>query len=260
MQDRKWIKELLDEKYHLYNKHAFIEDDPILIPHDYSKKEDIEIAGFLTATISWGNRKSIIKNARYLMALMDDAPFEFILNHGKKDLKSFDRFVHRTFNAKDCQFFLQSLQNIYKNHEGLEAAFAPPPSHALFSLKYRIVHFRKLFLEIKHPSRLEKHISDPLNNSSAKRLCMYLRWMVRKDSAKVDFGIWPSISAAELCLPLDVHTGNVSRALGLLKRNQNDWKSVEEITGVLRQFDVKDPVKYDFALFGLGVNKELDQK
>jgi uncharacterized protein (TIGR02757 family) len=257
MQDLKLIKELLDEKYMNYHKQVFIEDDPISIPHLFSKKEDIEIAGFLAATISWGNRKSIIKNATQLMQYMDNAPFEFIVNHGKKDLKPFEKFVHRTFNANDCVFFIKSLKNIYTQHHGLENAFFANKTKDEFSLKYSIANFRRLFLAVKHPNRVEKHVSDPLNNSSAKRLCMYLRWMVRKDHLKVDFGLWKSIDPADLCLPLDVHTGNVSRTLGLLNRKQNDWKAVEEITAVLRLLDPKDPIKYDFALFGLGVSKAL---
>jgi uncharacterized protein (TIGR02757 family) len=250
--DLKDIKNFLDENYLKYNKPAFIENDPVSIPHLFSKKEDIEIAGLLAATIAWGNRKSIIVNANKLMKWMDLDPHDFILNHSKGDLKIFEKFVHRTFNGKDCIFFIQSLANIYREHGGLENTFKGT------DLKERIIHFRKIFLEIKHLKRSEKHVSDPASGSAAKRLCMFLRWMVRKDNKGVDFGIWKSISPSELCLPLDVHTGNVSRALGLLQRKQNDWKAVEEITSVLREFDKNDPVKYDFALFGLGVDKVLD--
>lgn len=253
----KWkeIKHFLDESYIKYNNKSFIENDPICIPHQFSTKEDIEIAGFLAATIAWGNRKSIINNGNKLMELMGDEPHRFILQHSKKDLQPFEKFVHRTFNGTDCIFFMQSLKNIYKKHQGLESAFSlnPEEKHE-FQLKYRIVNFRKLFLETSHLSRSEKHLSNPLAKSSAKRLCMYLRWMIRNDKKGVDFGIWKSINPSELCLPLDVHTGNVSRALGLLSRKQNDWQAVEELTSVLRSFDPKDPVKYDFALFGLGVN------
>jgi uncharacterized protein (TIGR02757 family) len=247
------IKAFLDESYHKYNNKNFIEHDPISIPHQFSKKEDIEIAGFLAATIAWGNRKSILNNAGKLMALMDHAPAEFIRDYSKADLKRFETFVHRTFNGKDCVFFIESLRNIYLHHGGLESVFDPKAvSNA--DLKTRIIHFRTVFLEIKHLPRSEKHISNPAAKSSAKRLCMYLRWMVRKDNKGVDFGIWKNIPMSDLCLPLDVHTGNVSRALKLLKRKQNDWQAVEEITSVLRNFDPKDPVKYDFALFGLGVD------
>lgn len=248
------IKAFLDESYLKYNTTSFIENDPISIPHRFSKKEDIEIAGFLTATIAWGNRKSIIYNALKLMTWMDDSPHDFILGHSSRELRRFETFVHRTFNGKDCKFFISSLRNIYLNHGGLEAAFA---GAAAPCLQHHIVHFRNLFLELRHLQRTEKHVSNPLQKSSAKRLCMYLRWMVRKDKKGVDFGIWNSISPASLCLPLDVHTGNVGRALGLLQRKQNDWQAVEEITAALRAFDPADPVKYDFALFGLGVDKVL---
>jgi uncharacterized protein (TIGR02757 family) len=248
------IKDLLDEKVVYYNQRPFIEQDPISIPHLFTKKEDREIAGFLAATIAWGNRRSILNNAMRLMNWMDMNPHDFILNHSEKDTVPFKSFVHRTFNGTDCLFFIRSLQNIYKKHGGLEAAFDAGPRS---DLKEKIMRFRKIFLEVKHPSRSEKHISDPGKKSSAKRLCMFLRWMVRNDKKGVDFGIWKNISSSELCLPLDVHTGNISRKLGLLTRKQNDWQAVEEITNVLRSFDPKDPVKYDFALFGMGVNRDI---
>jgi uncharacterized protein (TIGR02757 family) len=251
------IKELLEEKYNQYNTIDFIANDPVLIPHQFTKKEDIEIAGFLTATISWGNRKSIIKNATDLMRFMDDSPHEFILHFTAKDLKPFERFVHRTFNGQDCIFFLRSLQNIYKNKGGLENAFVSGMGKSDEDVKKAIIGFRNLFIETKHLHRSEKHLSDPERNSSAKRLCMYLRWMVRNDKRGVDFGLWKGIKPAQLCLPLDVHTGNVGRLLGLLQRKQNDWTAVHEITNALRVFDKKDPIKYDFALFGIGVNKDL---
>lgn len=245
------IKDFLDEKLLLFNNKSFIETDPIQIPHQFTKKEDIEIAGFLAATIAWGQRKTIITNSEKLMLWMDNAPHDFILNHNKKELEQFKKFVHRTFNGTDCVFFIKSLQNIYLKHGGLEGAFAKGLKKNE-SIKTSIVEFRKLFLEIKHDKRSDKHVSNPESKSSAKRLCMYLRWMVRNDKKGVDFGIWTKINASQLCLPLDVHTGNVSRKLGLLKRTQDDWQAVEEITSVLKQFDKKDPVKYDFALFGLG--------
>ncbi|MGZ3931805.1 MAG: TIGR02757 family protein [Bacteroidia bacterium] len=246
------IKEFLDEKYFQFNTTAFIETDPVSIPRQFSKKEDIEIAGFLAATIAWGQRKSIITNATKLMQWMDQEPHQFILNHSAKELKLFKTFVHRTFNGDDCQFFIRSLRHVYKNHGGLEAAFRKGLQPDDLNIKNAIAGFRAVFLETPHASRAEKHISNPLAKSSAKRLCMYLRWMARKDRKGVDFGIWKSIDPSLLCLPLDVHTGNVSRKLGLLVRNQNDWQAVEEITATLKQFDSNDPVKYDFALFGLG--------
>ncbi len=246
------IKELLDEKYFQFNNTSFIETDPISIPHKFSKKEDIEIASLLVATIAWGQRTSIINNGNKLMRLMNDEPHDFILNFTKKDAARFEGFVHRTFNSTDCVFFLNSLKHIYTKHGGLEAAFSTDFSSKETDVKNAITNFRALFLNTEHQSRSEKHISNPSAKSSAKRLCMFLRWMVRKDKHGVDFGIWKSIKSSQLCLPLDLHTGNVSRKLGLLNRTQNDWQAVEEITSVLRTFDKNDPIKYDFSLFGLG--------
>ncbi len=246
------VKDLLDEKYFQFNTTAFIETDPISIPHQFSKKEDIEIASLLVATIAWGQRVSIINNGNKLMRLMNDEPHDFILNFTKKDAARFDSFVHRTFNATDCVFFLNSLKNIYNKHNGLEAAFSKNLDPKEKDVKQAISNFRTVFLNHPHLSRTEKHVSNPMAKSSAKRLCMFLRWMVRKDKHGVDFGIWKTISPSQLCLPLDLHTGNVSRKLGLLTRAQNDWQAVEEITSVLRKFDKKDPIKYDFSLFGLG--------
>jgi len=248
----KEVKELLDEKYFQFNNTSFIETDPISIPHQFSKKEDIEIAGLLVATIAWGQRTSIINNGNKLMRLMNDEPYEFIMNFSKRDSIRFENFVHRTFNSVDCVFFLNSLKNIYAKNGGLENAFSGKISKDEKDVKNAITNFRELFLSIPHPSRSDKHISNPSAKSSAKRLCMFLRWMVRKDKHGVDFGIWKSIHSSQLCLPLDLHTGNVSRKLGLLKRTQNDWQAVEEITTLLRGFDKKDPIKYDFSLFGLG--------
>lgn len=246
------IKELLDEKYFQFNNTAFIETDPISIPHQFTKKEDIEIAALLVATIAWGQRFSIIKNGNKLMQLMNNEPHEFILNFTKKDEARFSDFVHRTFNAGDCVFFLQSLKQLYTKHDGLEMAFSKGFSNKEPSVKQAIVNFRTQFLKPTHLHRVEKHVSNPDQKSSAKRLCMFLRWMVRKDKKGVDFGIWKNIQASQLCLPLDLHTGNVSRKLGLLQRTQNDWQAVEEITSVLKTFDAIDPIKYDFSLFGLG--------
>lgn len=244
------IKTFLDEKVELYNRPDFIKDDPILIPHKFSKKEDIEIAGFLASTIAWGQRKTIIKNATRIMEFMEWQPYQFLKENNSSNFL-FDGFVHRTFSATDLHFFLCVLKDIYKNHNGLEGAF----SNGSTAFE-RISNFQQLFFgnpSIPPPQKSRKHVSSPLKKSACKKLNMYLRWMVRKDNRGVDFGIWNSISPAELMLPLDVHTGNTSRKLGLLKRKQNDWKTVDEITTQLRQFDPKDPVKYDFALFGLGV-------
>ena len=245
------LKDFLDAKAHQYNQPKFIESDPIQVPHLFQSKEDIEIAGFLTATIAWGNRKSIINNANKLMHLLDNAPYDFIINHIDSDLERFLPFVHRTFNGQDCIQFIKSLQHIYRNHKGLEYIFVKYAEAQ--SLQASIHHFKRYFFEIDHLHRTQKHISDPLKNSAAKRINMFLRWMVRNDSAGVDFGIWNSLSPSQLSCPLDVHSGNVARKLGLLKRTQNDAKAVMELDTNLRILDTNDPVKYDFALFGLGV-------
>ncbi len=251
MENTDQIKALLNEKVKLYNHPDFIETDPIQIPHSFSRKEDIEIAGFLSATIAWGQRKSIIKNASLLMDLMDNTPYEFVIQHTDLDLLPLSKFVHRTFNGGDCLYFIKSLRNIYLYHNGLEKIFTEgyKNGQTVFSA---LKHFRETFLELPHEQRVTKHLSDVTSNSSAKRLNMFLRWMVRSNATEVDFGLWKNIPASALMLPLDVHTGDVSRALGLLKRTQNDWKAVEEITETLRKFDPEDPVKYDFALFGIG--------
>ncbi len=244
------LKEFLDEKVIQYNTFDFIESDPIQIPHLYSLKEDIEIAGFLCATIAWGNRKMIINNAKKLMNLMGNSPYDFVMSHSQDHLESLDNFVHRTFNSIDTKTFMRGLRHIYMNHEGLETVFSINQEE--HSLQKSIHEFKKVFFEIEHLQRTQKHISDPLNNSAAKRINMYLRWMVRNDN-KVDFGIWKTIPTSKLSCPLDVHSGNVARKLGLLKRKQNDAKALEELDLALRKLDKNDPVKYDFALFGLGV-------
>jgi uncharacterized protein (TIGR02757 family) len=242
------LKDFLNEKYNQYNRLDFIESDPVSIPHLFTKKEDIEIAGFLAATIAWGQRVTIINNAHKMMKLMGNSPHDFIMTAKQKDFNQFNDFVHRTFNGVDAAFFMQSLQHIYKKKGGLEQAFSKK------ECAEAIVNFRTLFFSIPHPARTNKHVSNPTENSSSKRLCMYLRWMIRKDKQGVDFGIWNNaLLPSQLMCPLDVHTGNVGRKLGLLHRTQNDWKAVVELTANLSTFDPKDPVKYDFALFGLGV-------
>lgn len=242
------LKSFLDEKMDKFNRPDFIKSDPISIPHQFTQKEDIEISGFLAATIAWGQRVTIIKNANIMMRLMGNSPYDFIMTAKEKDLKRFDSFVHRTFNSVDLVFFIRSLQNIYKKHGGLEKTFGRS------ECRDAIMNFREIFFSIEYPSRTVKHVSNPSENSSAKRLCMYLRWMVRKDNRGVDFGVWDTaLTPARLMCPLDVHSGNVARKLGLLKRTQNDWKAVEELSANLRLLDPVDPVKYDIALFGLGV-------
>lgn len=245
------LKSFLDEKALKYNQPFFIETDPIQVPKNFSEKENIEIAAFLTATISWGNRLSIIKNAIKLTALMDNQPHKFVLNASNDELKSLERFVHRTFNGNDCRFFILSLKNIYQNHGGLQAVFETGFKKEN-SVKSSLKEFYNVFFEIGG-ERSRKHVSNVEKGASAKRLNMFLRWMVRNDKCGVDFGLWNGIPQSALMLPLDVHTGNVARKLGLLQRKANDWKAVEEVTQKLRNFDPEDPVKYDFALFGLGV-------
>lgn len=245
------LKEFLDEKVQLYNNPKFIETDPIQIPHAFSIKEDIEIAGFLAATISWGNRKMIINNGKKMMEILDNSPFDFVMNHSENDLEKLDNFVHRTFNEIDLKTFVMSLKNIYTNHKGLECVFAVNQDDS--SMQKSISMFKKTFFEVEHFSRTEKHISDPFNNSAAKRINMMLRWFCRQDNNGVDLGIWKSISPSKLSCPLDVHSGNVARKLGLLNRKQNDAKALAELDESLRSLDKNDPVKYDFALFGLGV-------
>lgn len=248
---KKELKEFLDEKVLLYNNPNFIESDPIQIPHQFSLKEDIEIAGFLTATIAWGNRKMIIKNGKKMMELLGDSPFDFVLNHKEYHLDKLDGFVHRTFNNIDFSYFIKALSHIYTNHNGLENLFNLYSTNE--SLQPAIHQLKKLFFEIPHPIRTTKHISDPLKGSAAKRINMFLRWMVRNDNSGVDFGIWNSISPSSLSCPLDIHSGNVARKLKLLSRKQNDAKALTELDKNLRLMDKQDPVKYDFALFGLGV-------
>lgn len=245
------LKEFLDAKVMQYNHPSFLESDPIQIPHQFKKKEDIEISAFLTATIAWGNRKSIINNAQHLMDTMDQAPYDFVMNHSEADLEKLTTFIHRTFNGIDVTYFMKSLRNIYTAHVGLEEIFTK--HQAQNTLQPTISKFKGVFFELPHESRTTKHVSDPLKGSAAKRINMFLRWMVRDASTQVDFGLWKEIPAAKLSCPLDVHSGNVARKLKLLTRKQNDGKALAELDTALRKLDPKDPVKYDFALFGLGV-------
>ena len=244
------LKEYLDFKANQYNNAEFITSDPIQIPHRYQLKEDIEISGFLASTIAWGNRKMIINSATKMMNVMGNNPYDFVMNATDIQIDNIDNIVHRTFNSEDFRYFIKSLRNIYTVHGGLEGVFSKRTD---VNLQNRISDFKKIFFEIAHPSRTTKHISDPLKGSSSKRINMFLRWMVRKDNKGVDFGLWQSLSPAELSCPLDVHSGNVARALGILDRKQNDQKALQELDAALRAFDPLDPVKYDFALFGLGV-------
>lgn len=243
------LKEFLDEKYQEYNNVNFIEQDPIQIPHLYTEKKDIEIAGFLTSIISWGNRKSIINSAHKMMDIMDNSPYDFVINSNNSEINKI-QFVHRTFNSIDLQFFILSLKNIYKNYDSLEDVFIENKNDFMFD---GISKFRKIFFSVDHEKRSQKHISNPLKNSCCKRINMFLRWMVRSKKKKVDFELWNSINTRQLSCPLDIHTGRVARKLRILNRNQNDFKATLELDYHLRKLNPNDPVKYDFALFGLGV-------
>ena len=246
------LRNFLDEKYALYHCPKFIDTDPISIPRQFSRKEDIEIAAFLSATIAWGQRPTILRNANKLIGLMDGEPYQYLIRNEIKGTDRFESFVHRTFNGADCRYFMQALSAIYLQYGGLEKLFAD--GFAIDgTIKTAICYFRERFLSFEPMHRTEKHLANPEKGSSAKRINMFLRWMIRPSACGVDFGLWTSIPTSALMMPLDVHSGNVARKLGLLHRSQNDWKAVEELTSNLRLFDPSDPVKYDFALFGLGV-------
>lgn len=245
------LKDFLDEKLVQYNNPKFIDTDPISIPHRFTLKEDIEISAFLSATIAWGNRKMIIKSADKMMNLMGNTPYSFIMEHKEKHLSKLDGFVHRTFNADDFKYFIKSLKNIYSNYGGMEEIFATHSEKN--SVINAIKEFRTIFFSINPPDKTLKHIGNPEKKSACKKINMFLRWMVRKDNCGVDFGLWKSIPASALSCPLDIHSGNVARKLGILSRKQNDLNAVKELDANLRLMDSKDPVKYDFALFGLGV-------
>ncbi|WP_430814471.1 TIGR02757 family protein [Carboxylicivirga sp. RSCT41] len=253
--DFKELKAFLDEKVDKYNRPDFIDNDPVSIPHLFSRKQDIEIAGFLSATIAWGRRDLIIKSAKQLMSLLEHEPYEFLINAAQSDWNRFEAFYYRTFSSIDCLYFLRALKKIYTQYGGLEEVFAK--GYKNNDIKPALTHFRDTFLSFDSPQRTHKHVANILKGASAKRINMYLRWMVRKDEKGVDFGLWSNIAQSDLLLPLDVHTGNVSRQLGLLKRKQNDMKAVDEVMQSLRMFDKQDPVKYDFALFSLGVNEKF---
>lgn len=250
------LKDYLDSIVLKVNNLDFITLDPISIPHRFDTKQDVEIAGFFSAILAWGNRKTIINKASELMHLMDNSPYEFILNHQETDLKSLLTFKHRTFQATDLLYFIDFLKRFYQQHNSLELAFRPKEmTH--YNQKAALTHFHKLVFSDKNaPLRSKKHIATPAKNSTCKRLNMYLRWMVRSDDHKVDFGIWPSIPMSSLMIPIDVHVEKYARQFGLLQRKQRDWTAVEEITTNLKKLNADDPVVYDYALFGLGVGYE----
>ncbi|WP_420581236.1 TIGR02757 family protein [Reichenbachiella sp.] len=245
------LKDFLDEKVELYNQPSFIPEDPISIPHQFNKKQDIEIAGLFAATLAWGQRKTIINKCNELMRMMDLAPYDFILNHEENDLKRFLTFKHRTFNPTDTLFFIDVLRSHYQKHDSLESAFTGGNES---DMECYLSHFHNtLFEHPNAPDRTKKHVATPARKSACKRLNMFLRWMVRIDNKGVDFGIWNNIRPDQLICPLDVHVERVAKSLGLLKRKQTDWRAAIELSENLRLLDPRDPVKYDFALFGLGV-------
>jgi uncharacterized protein (TIGR02757 family) len=244
------LKDFLDEKSFQYNQKTFIESDPIQIPHQFEKKEDIEIASFLTSIIAWGQRKTIIKNGYKMMEVLENSPHDYILNASEKEIEK-AHIIHRTFNPIDFRYFIKTLKRIYLDYGNLENLFCNSDNKK--NMHMSIHNFKTIFFQNEFPKRSTKHISDPFKGSACKRINMFLRWMVRVDDKGVDFGIWKKISPSILSCPLDVHSGNVARKLRLLLRTQNDHKAVLELDQKLRTLDPKDPVKYDFALFGLGV-------
>jgi uncharacterized protein (TIGR02757 family) len=253
--DKMELKAYLDQLAEKYNRPAFIDSDPISIPHLFSKKEDIEIAGFFAAILAWGQRKTILQKMRELLERMDRAPYDFVLNHREKDLIRMEGFVHRTFNDTDLLYFLHFFQNLYRQGGGLEKAFFPQPDNREDAVFHALIGFRQQFVSSEFfPSRTGKHISSPGQGSACKRLNMFFRWMVRKDAAGVDFGIWNSISPSRLICPCDVHVERQARMLGLVSRPKPDWGMAVELTENLKLFDAEDPVRYDFALFGSGIN------
>jgi uncharacterized protein (TIGR02757 family) len=254
MSDFEEVKSLLDEKYDLYNRIDFINDDPISIPHLFSKKQDIEIAGFFAAILAWGQRKTIINKCKELMGMMGNSPYEFVLNHSENDLKDLMHFKHRTFNDIDTLYFIQFFKEFYHKHDSLEEAFLLGKASGSEFMKQSLTAFHHFFFASElAPPRTRKHIATPERKSACKRINMFLRWMVRQDNRAVDFGIWHKIKPADLICPCDLHVDRVARKLGLIQRKQTDWQTAEELTQALREMDAKDPVKYDFALFGLGI-------
>jgi uncharacterized protein (TIGR02757 family) len=254
--NKKALKSFLDKNFDRYNRTEFIKHDPIQIPHQFTKIQDIEIAGFITATLAWGQRNAIIKKCNELMALMDGSPHQFVLSHQEKDLKRLMNFKHRTFNITDLLYFVEFFKIYYSNHNSLEDAFIPEQTQT-FSAQQSLINFQTTFFSLADfPKRTLKHVATPARKSACKRINMFLRWMVRHDDRGVDFGIWKKIQASQLVCPIDLHVERVARNLNLIHRKPVDWKTAIELTESLREFDPDDPVKYDFALFGLGVNEQ----
>jgi len=244
-----YLKEFLESKVKEYNQPAFIKDDPISIPHFFTKKQDIEIAGFFAAVFAWGNRTTIINKSKELMKRMDNSPYDFIKDHSAKDLKKLKGFKHRTFNEDDLYYFIEFLHQHFSKHNSLEPAFFPAQK---LNAEQGLINFRMYFFSFEHLKRTERHVSSPLQKSTCKRLNMFLRWMVRNDDNRVDFGLWKNISPSQLICPIDVHVARVAKKLGLLKAKNINWLAAVELTEALRNLDRNDPVKYDFALFNLG--------
>lgn len=247
------LKQFFDEKVVMYNQPSFIAADPVCIPHLFSKPADIEIAGLFAAVFAWGNRTTIIQKSRELMQLMDMAPHDFILHHQDADLKRLLHFKHRTFTPDDLFYFIAFLRQHYEKEPSLETAFTRSFDPGSEHIEKALIGFKSYFFSGEHLRRTQKHISSPTQNSSCKRLNMYLRWMVRKDKAGVDFGLWKTIKPAQLVCPIDLHVARVAKRFGMMERKQPDWQAALDLTAHLRALDPKDPVKYDFALFGLGV-------
>lgn len=256
---KKDVKAFLDEKYEKFNRPDFIPNDPVSIPHRFSKRGDIEIAGLIAAVLAWGQRVTIIRKCGEFLSWMDDAPHDFILHHEERDLARFEHFRHRTFNGTDALYFIEALRSIYREHTSLEELFVVPPTDA--TIEHGLIRFHHRFFSIAdHPRRTEKHLPTPERKSTCKRINMYLRWMVRSDDRGVDFGIWKKITAAQLVCPCDVHVDRVARRLRLITRKPTDWLTAIELTENLRKLDPLDPVKYDFALFGAGVEEAYRRK
>ena len=251
------LKKLLDDRAEFYNQPRFIQDDPICVPHRFTVRKDQEIAGFFAAILAWGRRSTIIANCTRLMHWMNDEPYDFILHHEPEDLKKMLGFAHRTFNATDLLFFIERLQQHYRQYESLEDAFVADRALDEADIGPALVHFHSYFFEGEHPERTRKHVSTPARGSACKRLCMFLRWMARKDDAGVDFGIWNKISPAQLVMPMDVHVARVAHRLGLIAEEKANWRNALELTNALRQWRPEDPAAYDFALFGLGAEERL---
>ena len=251
------LKAFLDEKATTYNVPGFIPNDPISIPHRFTRKQDIEIAGLFAAVLAWGQRITIINKCAELLSWMGNAPYEFMLHASDDDLRPFAEFNHRTFNGTDCLYFIHFLQHFYRDHESLEEAFVPG-QYSSSDTGNALTHFYEQFFSLPDfPPRTRKHIQNPAKKSACKRMNMFLRWMVRYDDQEVDFGIWKRISPAQLVCPCDLHVDRVARKLGLISRKQTDWQTAMELTEGLRKFDAEDPVRYDFALFGLGIEEKF---